>query len=148
MIRNFELYTSEMTDEENNYILPRLLNLLILAIGKEKAITNKQILTDINITNPIEYTLEDDPTGTYKTIKTRSARIRHMIHILRVSDTIPYLLASAKGYYISIDKDEIIDYISSIEDRLRSIYSIRKALKNQLTDFSANRISIQQKLNF
>ena len=79
-------------------------------------------------------------------IKTRVSRIRKLIHIIRVSDTIPMLLAGAKGYYISDDREEIKTYIGSIEDRLRAIYQIRRALKRQLAKDRESQDGIQTKL--
>lgn len=145
MIRNFEEYTSELTDDERVYIIPRLVRILTLAIGKEKSVTNKTIIKDINVDHPIEDI--DAMSGKRKWIKAYEPRIRHMIHILRVSDTIPFLVANSAGYYISNNKEEIETYIGSIEDRLRSIYDIRRALKRQTKEWGRNPDAIQRMLN-
>ena len=142
MIRNFEYYTHEMTPEENQVIMPWILRTLTLAIGKDKAIKNATIVKDFNA-GQMQLYLE----GHYdKIIKTRTSRVRKLIHILRVSDTIPMLLAGAKGYYISDDKEEIKTYIGSIEDRIRAIYQIRRALKRQLTKSREAQEGVQTKL--
>lgn len=146
MIRNFEEYTSELTEDEANYIMPKLLKILILRIGKENAITNRSIINYFKA-YPILKQDKMDP-GLSWTIKTSEPRIRHMIHILRVSDTIPFLVASSQGYYISNDKQEIEDYMQSIDDRLRSIYQIRRALKRQIREWGKPTEAIQGQLIF
>ncbi|KKP51040.1 MAG: hypothetical protein UR43_C0028G0011 [candidate division TM6 bacterium GW2011_GWF2_33_332] len=147
MIRTFEDYTSELTEDEANYIMPRILKILTLAIGKDKAVKNDQILKDINVLNPMYKPDNEDPDLSW-IIKTRPARIRHMIHILRVTDTIPFLVATAVGYFISNEKEEIENYIGSIDDRLRSIYQIRRALKRQMKEWGKKPEGIQRQISF
>lgn len=150
MIRNFEEYTSELSEEEIKYIVPRLLKILILTIGKDKALTNKQIVKDINIVNQIHVPIETKGSLIIleHQVKTSEARIRHMIHVLRVSDMISCLIATSKGYYISNDKQEIETYIGSVDDRLRSIYQIRRALKRQLKEWGRKPEGIQREISF
>lgn len=143
MIRTFEEYTEELTEDEVKYILPKLQIILTLAIGKEKALTNKQIVSDLN-----SYNRPFPCDETQKHIKTSEPRIRKMIHILRVSDAIPFLIATSGGYYISNDKKEIETYIGSIDDRLRSIYQIRRALKRQMKEFGKKHDAIQKEVQF
>lgn len=143
MIRNFEEYTSELTDDEKDYILPRLIRLLSTCIGKQKALTNSRIIESFNVNNPI-YSEEDIP----RRIKVSQPRIRHMIHILRVSDTIPLLIATSNGYYIANDYDEIKGYIQSIDDRLRAIYQIRRAMKRQIKNYNIGNVPQQGTLIF
>lgn len=143
MIRNFEEFTGELTDDERDYIFPRLIKILSTCIGKEKALTNSRILESFNVNNPI-YSEEEEP----RVIKTRQNRIRHMIHILRVTDTIPFLIATAKGYYISNDYDEIKGYMQSIDDRLRAIYQIRRAMKRQIEKHNTGNVPQQGILIF
>jgi len=123
MIRTFEEYTSEMSSDEKEFIMPALIKILAVSIGRKNAVTNMEIINSIN------YLLKDD------SIKTCGPRIRHMIHVLRVSHTIPFLVASSKGYHISNDTEEIETYIGSIDDRLRSIYALRRALKHQVKHY-------------
>ena len=147
MIKNFEQYTCELNYEELHFIMPRLFKILTLAIGKENAITNKFIVNNINRWEQITYALPDDKMGVVRTVKTSEPRIRHMIHILRVSDTLPCLIATSHGYYISNDKEEVLSYIQSIDDRLRSIYQVRRAMKRQLKEWVKPN-AIQFELNF
>ena len=75
MIRNFEEYTHEMTDGERDYVVPYLIRRLTLAIGKDKALKNVRLVK--------EFFYEYAPL-----MKTSAPRVRKLIHILRVSDTI------------------------------------------------------------
>ena len=144
MIRNFEEYTHEMTDKERDYVVPWLIKVLTLAVGKEKAVINQNLVREFNYHQRLLF--GDGKISEDQIIKTRVSRIRKLIHIIRVSDTIPMLLAGAKGYYISDDKEEIETYIGSIEDRLRAIYQIRRALKRQLAKDRESQDGIQTKL--
>jgi len=117
MIRNFEELTKECTEYELNYIMPVLVDNLTAARGKKNAVTNEMLR------RALLHMLD---------IKTSGPRIRYMIHVLRVSDIIPFLIATSDGYYVTDDEEEIKTYIGSIEDRLRSIYQIRRALKRQV----------------
>ena len=148
MIRNFEEYTDELSEDEQKYILPSLAKLLILHVGKEKAITNKYIVSHFNKYFPIQKWIQDKNNMTLVTVKTSEPRKRHMIHILRVSASIPCLIATSMGYYISNDRKEIETYIGSIDDRLRAIYAIRKALKRQLKNWGLKQEGIQKELLF
>ena len=144
MIRNFEYYTHEMTPEENQVIMPWILRTLTLAIGKDKAVKNTSLVDNFNASQ--QGLFVHGQTDYDKPLKTRSSRVRKLIHILRVSDTVPFLLAGAKGYYISDDKETIESYIGSIEDRLRAIHNIRRALKRQLAKSREVEDGVQTKL--
>jgi hypothetical protein len=122
MITTFEIYTHELTKTEIEIIMSILFKILITAIGKEKAITNKQITRDIN----------ERLTFVGFNVKTSESRIRYMIHILRTQDIIPCLIATQTGYFISNNQKELDNYIISLEERSRAILSIRNALKRQI----------------
>lgn len=146
MIKNFEQYTHEMTSEEKDIIFPRLIRILSICIGKEKAISNKEITEQINNINPIYCARIEDGIDKVRQIKTSGPRIRHMIHIIRITDTIPYLVATSKGYHISNDMEEVLDYIESLEDRVESIYKVLAALKRQRKNYDIDKQPIQGKL--
>lgn len=116
MLNNFEDITHELTAEEKNTILPIIVNGLNLCIGKSKAYTNKQIV--------------DAVKGKYN-IKLNGPRLRKLIQYIRINDLVPLLVATSKGYYVSEDKEEIRDYIHSLEQRLHSIHNTTNSLKKQ-----------------
>lgn len=119
MIKGFEDYTHELTEYEQEWIIPILIDILSAAIGKEKAVTNKHIVETLRFVD----------------LKSSGPRIRHMIHILRVSDRIVQLIATSDGYYITENPQELKDYQHSLDDRLRNIYQVRRAIKRQISNF-------------
>jgi len=64
-------------------------------------------------------------------IKMNGARVRKIIHALRVSDAVPFLLASSKGYYRSIDMADVARFEDSLRQREDSIRSARSAIYRQ-----------------
>ena len=145
MIHNFEEYTSKMTYEEKQFIFPEIIKILSLAIGKEKAVKCSDIINEIESFGIVTHIVVNGK-DVLKSIRTTPARVRHMIHVLRVSDTIPFLIATSQGYYISNDVEEINTYIQSIDDRIRSIYQIMKALRRQSKNFPNKQTYSQQQL--
>jgi len=146
MIVNFEEITKDLSPIEKLYVMPRVWGILTLAIGKDNSITNKYIVDNINKWNPITYVLTDDPQQKEQRVKTDASRIRKVIHCLRVSNEIPCLIATSLGYYVSHDKKEVETYIQSIDERLRSIYQVRRTMKRQLRDW-VMADAVQQELN-
>jgi hypothetical protein len=133
MIKGFEEYTGELTEYEQEFILPIVHDILSTTIGKENAITNKQIVWKLKFVD----------------MKTSEPRVRHMIHILRVSDTISQLIATSNGYYITNDPDELKAYLDSLDDRLKHIAKVRHAIHRQLLSFKIMKSEqIQKTFNF
>ena len=64
-------------------------------------------------------------------IKMNGARVRKIIHALRVSDAVPFLLASSKGYYRSIDMADVARFEDSLRQREDSIRAARSAIYRQ-----------------
>lgn len=115
MLSQFEDYTQELSKEEKK-ILPIVVNGLKKCIGKEKAYTNKAITQAIKMRYHI---------------KVSDARLRKIIQYIRTKDLVPLLIASSKGYYVSNDKEEIREYINSLNQRLNSIKSTAISMKRQ-----------------
>jgi len=116
MITNFERETHELNHYELKTLLPVLSIGLNRKIGKLNAITNKDICLSMKQAG---YKLTD-------------ARLRKIIHHIRVNNLIPLLIATSKGYYISNDENEINQYIKSLSERINSIQEIKDALMHQL----------------
>lgn len=119
MIKGFEEYTGELSEYEEEFILPLIHDILCNAVGKGNAITNKELVDKLRFVD----------------MKTSGPRIRHMIHILRVSDTISQLIATSDGYYITNDVEELRNYLQSLTDRIKTISAVRRAIENQLNNF-------------
>ena len=115
MLKLFEDITEELTDYENQIVKPIIIQGLELKRGKENAVTNKHIVKKLKDMQ----------------INTSTPRVRKIIHDIRVNDTIPCLIATSSGYYISKDIEELDSYILSLAQRIRSIKEIRDSLREQ-----------------
>ena len=115
MITNFFAETHELNKYESEVLQPLIVAGLKTKIGKEKAITNKQICK----------ALKD------REHKITDSRLRKIIHNIRAKDLVPLLIATSRGYYVATDNQEIEDYIKSLEERANSILFIKNCLKKQ-----------------
>lgn len=119
MKQKFEDYTHELTVYEMKVIIPAIVELLHDKIGKSKAIKNNDIISTFN----------------GRKIKTNPSRIRMMIHLIRNECLIERLMATAKGYYISNDAEEMESYIKSLEQRSSRIQKTKISFQNQLLKY-------------
>jgi hypothetical protein len=116
MITNFENITHGLTDKEL-----RMVELIVRGlrnkIGKDRAITNPQMVKGLaNLGH-----------------KTTAPRIRKMIHYIRLTGKVEYLVGTSKGYYITHDKNELRKYVESLEQRIASIDVTVKQMNYQIS---------------
>ena len=109
MINGFEKETRPLNKEEKEEYLPVIVNILYKKLGKQNAITNKQIKSIL-----IKIGLH----------KACSARIRKVINHIRLNKIIPNLLSNSKGYYVSICPIEIKLYKESLLQRAEAIKAV------------------------
>ena len=114
-ITNFSEITHELNDYELRTLLPIIVSGLKTKIGKDKAVTNKYICK----------ILKD------KGYKITDSRLRKIIHHIRANGYVACLIATSKGYYVSLDNNEIKEYIKSLEERANSILYIKSSLEKQ-----------------
>jgi len=117
MIEGFEDITYELTDYEQETILPRVLIGLEKRIGKQHAVTSTVMVR----------VMKDEG------IKVTGARIRKIIHEIRVKHLIPRLISTSKGYSIAETHQELDQYILSLKQRQASI---RDTLVSMQEDYS------------
>ena len=117
MITGFEEQTEPLTDQEREVFLPPIIKGLRVKAGKEKAVTNKDIVRGLKANCDI---------------KIGEARVRKMINYIRNNDIIPCLIATSKGYYIAETKDEMLDYIDSLYGRVEAIEADALSMKRQM----------------
>ena len=117
MITGFEEQTEPLTDQEREVFLPPIIKGLRVKVGKEKAVTNKDIVRGLKANCDI---------------KIGEARVRKMINYIRNNDIIPCLIATSKGYYIAETKDEMLDYIDSLYGRVDAIEADALSMKRQM----------------
>ena len=116
MINGFKTQTQELSEYERREVLPRVLKGLKTKVGVENAVTNKTMVEGLKKLG----------------IKTSGPRMRKIIHEIRITGEIPFLIATSKGYYITRDKSELLNYIESLEQRAASIRAIASQLEYQL----------------
>ena len=58
-------------------------------------------------------------------------RVRKLINHIRVNGLVNCLIATSKGYYRAINKDEICEYIASLKSREDAIRAVRRSLEKQ-----------------
>ena len=107
MINGFEDETHELTDKELKLveiIVPKLSK----NIGKDKAVKNNKIR---------DFLLS-------KGYKVGQARIRKLMHHIRVSNRVENLIATSRGYYRAESVEEVKVYVESLHQRARSIIEV------------------------
>jgi hypothetical protein len=118
MITGFEDLTKDLTDKDRHIVLTTI-RVLRVCNGKASAIKNREIAREVATV-----------TGYVLT----SIRIRKVVNYIRVKNLLPGLLASSLGYYIASNEQEYLDYIESLDDRIRSVIAVRDALEKQFTE--------------
>lgn len=126
MITNFEKETFELKGNEKAVAEKLAAMLNTSHIGKENAIKSDEI---IKLLQPGE-----------GNIKLSGVRIRKMINYIRNSSLCKCLIASSAGYYLSIDKIEIMKYVSSLEERANEILRVRNSMIEQMNSVITNEV--------
>lgn len=116
MINGFDEETSELNSYEAKTLLPLIVAGLETKNGKSKAVTSTYICKKIKERGE----------------KINPARLRKIIHEIRITGLVENLIATSKGYYICTDKKEMQKYVDSLHQRENSIASIRNQLIFQM----------------
>ena len=114
MLHGFEKQTAPLTTEEKT-LVPILIDVLKDRQGIDKAIISDDLCPILNFyansfTKPIEIS---------------GARLRKMINYIRTNGLLIGLVASSKGYYITLDPAAIQAYLSSLAGREMAIRRLR-----------------------
>lgn len=112
MINGFEDFTYELSDKEKR-ILPWFVNGLKVKIGKEKAVTNKEMCAGFLRLGQI----------------VSEARARKIISHIRINGLVKNLIATSKGYYIEPDLERRRVYVESLNQRIRAIEAVRDSFE-------------------
>lgn len=116
MINGFEAETHELTEDELKMVAPMVKG-LSTKIGERAAITNDSMLYGMKLQG----------------YKANNARIRKLIHHIRVKRLVPNLVATSKGYYVENDPVKLQSYLDSLDQRIRSIQEVRASYTGQQT---------------
>ena len=123
MIKNFKRETDVLTEYEEGVLLPIVEKCLKKHVGKENIITNGTMCEKLGESG----------------YKTTEARMRKLINHIRNNKTIPYLVATGRGYYVAETIREMEDYIESLNGRIEAIAAMRDSMIEQ-----RNRMKIEQ----
>jgi hypothetical protein len=118
MINNFEDFTEELTPDELKLVAPLMTGLRTKT--KENTIKAPKIVKAMNIFA--------QKNGL---IKITEPRLRKLVNHIRVKGILP-IIATSQGYYVSYDKQEILDQINSLTQRANSIMKSADGLRNFL----------------
>lgn len=87
--------------------------------GKKNIISNSSIVSILNA----------------KGYSITKPQIRQIIHLIRVTNFVPHLIATDKGYYMATSPQEILIYLNSLQGRIDSITEVKIALLHQLNNW-------------
>jgi hypothetical protein len=118
MINNFEDFTEELTPDELKLVAPLMNGLRTKT--KEQTIKAPEIVKAMNVFA--------DKNGL---IKITEPRLRKLVNHIRVKGILP-IIATSQGYYVSYDKQDILDQINSLTQRANSILKSADGLRNFL----------------
>ena len=116
MIEGFERETHDLNSFELS-LLPTFLAGFAGKRGKDKAITNKEIIERLKSRN----------------IVLGEARVRKIINHIRRNGLVQGLIAHSGGYFISEDIEEIKTYVNSLNARANEISRVAKSMEDYLT---------------
>jgi uncharacterized protein YneF (UPF0154 family) len=112
MITGFEEITKDLSGLEKSQVA-QLVKLLHTAKGKKCALSNKQLQFMM-----LQYNHD-----------VSEIRIRKMINFIRTKGLIINLLANSRGYWISTNNDEVLQYYKSLTERIEAIAEVRDHLQ-------------------
>jgi hypothetical protein len=119
MIKNFEEQTQELTEAELS-LIPYLVNGLKTKT-KSNPIKAPQIVASMNVF--LQSKNHD--------VKLTEPRLRKCVNHIRTQGILP-LIATSKGYFVSHDRQDILDQIDSLLQRANSISNCVDGLKKYL----------------
>ena len=114
MIKGFKRQTEPLTDYEQNTLLPVIMRGLRPRIGKESAVINRHIVSQLK-----------------PAYNVTEARVRKIINHIRTADLIPGLIATSDGYFIAETEKELRDYEESLLGRELAIRQVRESIARQ-----------------
>jgi len=119
MIPTFEEHTAPLTEYELNVLLPVMIQGFKTKIGKDKCVTNPQICKALK----------------GKGYKITEPRVRKLVFYIRFNNLVPKLIASSKGYWIATNKEEVENWLSSVNAKIDALEETKKYAENMLFDW-------------
>lgn len=116
MIKGFEDVAAKISANEKEVYLPLVVEVLSHRVGCKKAATNKMIREYLHLEDSVIIT---------------ETKMRKIISYIRQNHLVPCLIATNRGYYVAEEKQEMNDYLKSLQGRIDAIYASMKALEKQ-----------------
>lgn len=110
MIEGFPDETKKLNDFEKK-VVRVMVPKLKMNVGEIKAVTNREITRSL------------EGMG----YKVSPARLRKIMHHIRVNKLVTNLIATSKGYYRATKKKEVEDYAKSLQQRIDSIAALKNS---------------------
>ncbi len=121
MIKGFSEQTEPLNEYEQDTLLPIIIRGLRARIGKESAVINRYIVSQLKPTYNVS-----------------EARVRKIINHIRTADLIPGLIATSDGYFIAETEQELRDYEESLLGRELAIRQVRESIARQRREIFEN----------
>lgn len=115
MIKNFERETNPLTEYEKEELVPLVVQVFQHCKGKKYVLSNKNFISRWG--------------GGYKI---NPARLRKVLNYVGNTGKIKGLIATSKGYYVAQSRQELEDYINSLQGREDAIKELRKNITKQV----------------
>jgi hypothetical protein len=114
MLKNFEEITKELNDYEKDVLYPIVIAGLTRHVGKDKAISGKEICNALNqkMNGP----------------KLVGPRLRKIIQAIRITGDLGLVCSTRNGYFVAQTEKEIDDCIHSLQQRVNQQQRIIDAL--------------------
>jgi predicted GTPase len=110
MINGFNERTKKLTDFENR-IIKIMVPKLKMNIGKKKAVTNREITSQLKILG----------------YKVSAVRLRKVIHHIRINKLVTNLVSTSDGYYRAENQEDVEKYVKSLQQRINSIAEVKNS---------------------
>ena len=115
MLKGFEEQTHALNEYERNTLLPLMVNGFKTKVGKENAVTNKHICKSLQNMG----------------YKVSEPRVRKIVNYIRTHHLVPLLIATSKGYWVSNDKEEVRDWLETMNGRIEALVASRDAVLHE-----------------
>jgi exonuclease I len=116
MIPTFEEHTAPLTDYELKVLLPIMIQGFKTKIGIKKCVTNPEICKALKA----------------KGYKISEPRVRKLVFHIRYHNLVPKLIASSKGYWIATNKEEVENWLSSVNAKIDALEETKRYAENML----------------
>jgi hypothetical protein len=115
MLNGFEKETKDLTEYEEDVLLPLMIQGFENHVGADRAITNREICGKLRA----------------KGYDVTEVRVRKIVNYIRTHNLVPRLMATGKGYYITNEPGELLGYISSLKGRREAISEVINVMQQQ-----------------